>query len=87
MQDEKQNFIPKQQEEEPAATGWRSACFTLDPHFTTFVCQFIISFAALVLCVSQLWVSDSCESQSFYGNILTTLLGLWMPSPLALKHK
>lgn len=62
---------------------WRSACFTLDPRFTIFVCQFFISFIVLVLCVLKLIDSDTCEVQSFYGNILTTVIGLWMPSPLS----
>ena len=62
---------------------WESCCFRADPRFVTFACQFLISFAVLVLCVSQLVVSDSCETQSFYGSILSTIIGIWMPSPLS----
>jgi len=82
---EEKSLIPKKVE--LPVKGWRSACFTIDPRFTTFVCQFVISFVALALCVFKLRETDTCEAQSFYGNILTTLLGLWMPSPLALKYR
>lgn len=62
---------------------WRSGCFALDPRFTIFACQFLISFTVMVTCVLKLISSDTCETQSFYGNILTTMIGLWMPSPLS----
>lgn len=66
---------------------WRSCCFKLDPRFTIFTCQFVMSLLVLLLCVAQLHRNNgNCESTSFYGNILTTILGLWMPSPLANKN-
>jgi hypothetical protein len=61
---------------------WESCCFRMDPRFTTFACQFFISCVVLVLCVTQLAASDSCETQSFYGSVLSTIIGIWMPSPL-----
>lgn len=66
---------------------WQSGCMRIDPRCTVFTCQFVISFFALTLCGIKLYESDSCETQSFYGNILTTLIGLWMPSPLASKSR
>lgn len=62
---------------------WRSACFDLDPRFTVFACQFIISFVVLALSVIKLMNNDTCPTQSFYGTILSTLIGIWMPSPLS----
>lgn len=62
---------------------WQSGCLKFDPRFTTFACQFIISLVVLILCVVQLIDSDSCETQSFYGSILSTIIGIWMPSPLS----
>jgi hypothetical protein len=62
---------------------WESCCFRVDPRFVVFACQFLISFVVLVLCVTELLDSDSCETQSFYGSILSTVIGIWMPSPLS----
>ena len=62
---------------------WESCCFRVDPRATVFACQFIISFMVLALCVTELLSSDSCETQSFYGSILSTIIGIWMPSPLS----
>jgi hypothetical protein len=64
---------------------WQSGCFRLDPRFTLFACQFIITFAIVALCVEKLLHDDSCETQSFYGNILTTMAGIWLPSPFSAK--
>jgi hypothetical protein len=62
---------------------WQSACFRVDPRFAIFAVQFIISCCVLGVCVGKLILEDSCETQSFYGNILMTMIGLWMPSPLS----
>lgn len=63
--------------------SWRSCCFRLDVGFTVFAAQFILSACALALCCIELHRSDGkCEIVAFYGNVLTTLIGLWMPSPL-----
>jgi len=62
---------------------WRSCCFSVDARFTVFSAQFLITFLVLILCLLELHRSNgSCEAVSFYGNVLTTLVGLWMPSPL-----
>lgn len=62
---------------------WKSCCFAIDARFTVFSAQFILTFMALTLCLVELHRSNgSCEAVGFYGNVLTTLIGLWMPSPL-----
>jgi hypothetical protein len=63
-------------------TTWRSCCFELDSRMILFTCQYSISIFILLFCLGKLWVSDTCESQSLYGNIVITLIGLWMPSPM-----
>jgi hypothetical protein len=65
---------------------WKSCCFQLDARFTVFSAQFLLTFMVLLLCLVELHRSNgSCEAVSFYGNVLTTLIGLWMPSPLMPK--
>ena len=67
-------------------TTWKSCCFSLDARFTVFMAQFTLSAAALLLCCVELHRSNGkCEAVAFYGNVLTTLIGLWMPSPLTPK--
>ena len=61
---------------------WHSCCFKCDPRIVVFCCQGCVSFVTLALCVGKLVCDNSCETQSFYGNILMTIIGLWMPSPL-----
>lgn len=62
---------------------WKSCCFSIDARFTVFSAQFLLTFMVLMLCIIELHRSNgSCEAVSFYGNVLTTLIGLWMPSPL-----
>lgn len=66
---------------------WESCCFKCDPRIVVFLCQCIVSFFTLILCMFKLFTDDSCEIQSFYGNILMTMIGLWMPSPLVGQSK
>ena len=66
---------------------WKSCCSTVDPRMFLFSAQLAISLLILIFCVVKLLQSDSCETQSLYGNILITLLGLWMPSPMVFKKK
>jgi hypothetical protein len=61
---------------------WKSGCFQIDPRMTLFSAQLLISLLILIFCLSKLYKSDTCEAQSLYGNIIITLVGLWMPSPL-----
>lgn len=66
---------------------WRSACFVIDARMTLFVVQSIISLLVLGVCVYDLVTDGSCESQAFYGNILMTLVGIWLPSPMGSGKK
>ncbi len=62
---------------------WRSGCMELDSRFVIFAAQFLISLLILVFCATKLTRLDTCEAQSLYGNIILTLMGVWMPSPIA----
>lgn len=64
---------------------WKSCCFVIDKRMFLFCAQLSISLIILLFCVFKLYKSDTCEAQSLYGNMLITLLGLWMPSPLTAK--
>ena len=62
---------------------WQSACLKkIDPRMFLFCSQFIISIMIRSFCIMKLWKTDSCEAQSLYGNMVITIIGLWMPSPL-----
>ena len=61
---------------------WISGCFRIDPRVLIFSTQLIITMCILVLCITKLGINDTCENHAFYGNIVMTIVGLWMPSPL-----
>lgn len=66
---------------------WKSGCFRVDPRMFLFSAQLIISLMILGFCLVKLFYSDTCEAQALYGNIVITLIGLWMPSPLHAERK
>ena len=62
---------------------WKSCCFVIDARFTLFTAQLLITLPALAFCMVELYRSNGkCEAVAFYGNFLSTLVGLWMPSPI-----
>lgn len=69
----------------PSDFMWKSGCFRVDPRMFLFSAQLLISLMILTFCLVKLFYSDTCEAQQLYGNIVITLIGLWMPSPL--NHK
>lgn len=57
----------------------------IDGRFFLFLAQFAVSMLILSFCCYKLRYLDTCDAQSLYGNIIITLMGLWMPSPIAMK--
>lgn len=60
---------------------WKSCCgLTVDKRLVLFLTQFIISFTIVVFSMVQLTIRDSCDNQIYIG-LITTILGLFCPSP------
>lgn len=47
-----------------------------------FASQFLLALAIVLFCLFELAMAiDKCDAQSFYGPILTMILGTYLPSP------
>lgn len=60
---------------------WRSCCFQCDKRFVMFATRAFISLMVIVFCMIQLFLDPDCSTQSLYVGILTTVIGVWLPSP------
>lgn len=72
-------------EKDTESTGflWKTSCRKIDPRMFLFCAQLTITLMVLLFAMSKLFVSDRCEEQMLYGNMVITIVGLWMPSPLS----
>ena len=61
---------------------WRSCCFRLDKRVLLFWVQFFISLLVLLFCLYQITALRSCEAQSPFLAILSSILSVWLPTPL-----
>ena len=47
-----------------------------------FASQFLLALAIVLFCLFELAMAiDKCDAQSFYGPILTMILGTYLPAP------
>ena len=60
---------------------WQSCCFEVDRRAIRFFSQLFISILIMVFCIVQLVRNKTCESQQLYSGILTTIIGIMLPSP------
>jgi len=57
-----------------------------DKRVIEFFSKFVICVIVLMFCIVQLYVHhDNCNSNSLYGNILSMILGLFLPTPRVSK--
>lgn len=61
---------------------WRSCCgLIVDKRILLFISQFSISLLIIVFSMYQLHIDDSCERQQIYLNLITLMVGIFLPSP------
>ena len=59
---------------------WRSCCFKLHPQFLVFMIQ--VFFSAFLIFFSAFKLADAVQPDPLYVSMLTTTVGVWLPSPL-----
>jgi len=59
---------------------WRSCCCKLDRRALLFATQFVISVFVLLFAMSEITFGRDADSCA-YMNVITSLLGYWLPSP------
>ena len=75
---ENQRYQPPQEQEQE---GWRSCCFTLNPHGVAYFGQFIFSMCILFFCCLMLVNADGdCNKSSAYIGLISFLMGKLLSS-------
>ena len=59
---------------------WKSCCFTLHPQILVFVTQ--VFFSAFLIFFSAYKLVGAGQPDPLYVSMLTTTVGVWLPSPL-----
>jgi hypothetical protein len=68
-------------------TRWKTCCFKIDPSCCRFgVCVFV-SVILLLHCILELTKDGSCDTKSFYGPIISLIIGIWTPTPKNVKAR
>jgi hypothetical protein len=63
--------------------SWRSCCgIDIDRRSTIFFTQMTVIVGTMAFCIFKLTKGDTCEIQSPYLALLTTLIGVVTPSPI-----
>ena len=63
-----------------ALPEWKSCCFRLQPQAATFAVQVFFSAFLVFFSAYKLVIIDSPDP--LYVSLLTTTVGVWLPSPL-----
>ena len=61
-------------------TEWKSCCFTLHPQILLFITQ--VFFSAFLIFFSAFKLLAATPPDPLYVSMLTTTVGVWLPSPL-----
>ena len=64
---------------------WRSCCFKLHPQVLVFMTQ--VFFSAFLIFFSAYKLADAGQPDPLYVSMLTTTVGVWLPSPLHTASK
>ena len=64
---------------------WRSCCFKLHPQVLVFMTQ--VFFSAFLIFFSAYKLADTGQPDPLYVSMLTTTVGVWLPSPLHTASK
>ena len=57
---------------------WKSCCFQLEPESSMFFSKLTVSILVIILCSYQLIYLKSCEFQSLYSSILSSVITYWL---------
>ena len=68
------------------ANVWRSCCWRIDRRAVLFFTQLALTIPVIGFCFYQLLQNEDCPAQTAYLNILTGLLGYWLPNPRMEAH-
>ena len=76
---------PSPNDEKKVPTGdqqreWRSCCFKLHPQILVFMTQ--VFFSAFLIFFSAFKLIGAVQPDPLYVSMLTTTVGVWLPSPL-----
>ena len=61
---------------------WKSCCHYIDRRILLFWAQLVISFIVLFFCWFEFLSAKSCEEQAPFLAILSSILSVWLPTPL-----
>ena len=59
-------------------TKWKSCCFSLHQESSLFFAKIIVSCLVILLCSYQLISLKSCEYQSLYSSLLSSIITYWL---------
>ena len=68
-------------EEKKYDDHWDSCCMRIDRRATRYFTQLGIALMIMIFCIVQLVRNDSCPGQQLYSGLLTTIIGIMLPSP------
>ena len=57
---------------------WRSCCFELHRESSLFFAKLFVSLCVILLCSYQLISLRSCEYQSLYSSLLSSVITFWL---------
>jgi cytochrome b561 len=65
--------------------SWESCCFKLNVHAVLYFTQIIVMLIGIVFSIYQITKLARCEDQTPYFGLLTSLIGIFLPSPKLFK--
>ncbi len=71
--------------EEVKLESWESCCFKLNVHATLYFTQIIVMLIGITFSIYQITKLSRCEDQTPYFGLLTSLIGIFLPSPKLFK--
>ena len=64
---------------------WHSCCLRIDQDMCVFLCTMSAIFFVLFFCCYQLVTLKDCHAQNTYVAVLSSLIGVLLPSPILKK--
>jgi hypothetical protein len=60
---------------------WRSCCFEMEKECVMFICVYVVLTTVVLFCMSMLVYKTECSEQQSYMALLSTILGVFVPTP------
>jgi hypothetical protein len=64
---------------------WESLCFRINVHAVLYFTQLTVMLIAITFSIYQITNLTRCEDQTTYFGLLTSLIGIFLPSPKLFK--